>query len=232
MRPIAIIPARGGSKRIPRKNIYKIDGVPLLGILIEKLFSFQYFEKIYVSTEDVEIADVATKYGAEIPQLRSHTLADDFTNTEKVIKEFLLQNTFIDPESLVYCIYPHSILLEINDILQASSKLIHSDIDFIISAFSVPSNLIRHSFSVQNGLVKILFPQNNFKRSQDLEQIYVDAGLFYGSKAGNWIKEVNEWFNLKSTFVEIPKSRGIDVDTPQDMEELIKMFRKTKNSAY
>ena len=101
MKRIAIIPARGGSKRIPRKNVVKIRDIPVLGVLIQNLISFDFFDAIYVSTEDNEIADVAKHFGAVVPQLRDSHLADDITPSEVVIKEFLKVNEDISDQTFV-----------------------------------------------------------------------------------------------------------------------------------
>ena len=226
MKKIAIIPARGGSKRIPRKNVVKIRGIPVLGVLIQNLISFDFFDAIYVSTEDNEIADVAKHFGAVVPQLRDSHLADDITPSEVVIKEFLRVNEDISDQTFVYCIYPHSILLQKSDLITAQSKFQSKEIDYVVSGTKINENHFRHSFTVNNDFVNILLPENNYKRSQDLSTVYLDIGMFYAAIALTWVEPGKDWFNAKTKFVEIPNSRGLDVDTPEDLDTLIKKYLK------
>lgn len=226
MKKIAIIPARGGSKRIPRKNVVKIRGIPVLGVLIQNLISFDFFDAIYVSTEDNEIADVAKHFGAVVPQLRDSHLADDITPSEVVIKEFLRVNEDISDQTFVYCIYPHSILLQKSDLITAQSKFQSKELDYVVSGTKINENHFRHSFTVNNDFVNILLPENNYKRSQDLSTVYLDIGMFYAAKALTWVEAGKDWFNAKTKFVEIPNSRGLDVDTPEDLDTLIKKYLK------
>jgi N-acylneuraminate cytidylyltransferase len=226
MKKIAIIPARGGSKRIPRKNVVKIRGIPVLGVLIQNLISFDFFDAIYVSTEDNEIADVAKHFGAVVPQLRDSHLADDITPSEVVIKEFLRVNEDISDQTFVYCIYPHSILLQKSDLITAQSKFQSKEIDYVVSGTKINENHFRHSFTVNNDFVNILLPENNYKRSQDLSTVYLDIGMFYAAKALTWVEAGKDWFNAKTKLVEIPNSRGLDVDTPEDLDTLIKKYLK------
>lgn len=177
---IAIIPARGGSKRIPRKNIKIFHGKPIIAYSIETAFKTELFEEIIVSTEDEEIAEVAIKYGAKVPFFRSIKNADDFSTTADVLVEVLEnyedENKFF---TNACCIYPTAPFITINDLKNGYNKLINENRDTVIP-------IVPFSYSIWRGLeldedekIKMIWPENLNKRSQDLKEVFHDAGQWY-----------------------------------------------------
>ncbi len=176
---IAIITARGGSKRIPRKNIKNFHGKPILAYSIEAAINSGVFDEVMISTEDDEIAEIAKEYGAVFPFRRSEEMADDHAMTIDVIIEVV--NAYIksgkNPES-VCCIYPTAPFVTAEKLKKANSCFENSDVEAVLPVvrFSFPP---QRSFIMSDGLLKYKWPENELKRSQDLEPFYHDAGQFY-----------------------------------------------------
>ena len=226
MRPIVVIPARGGSKRIPKKNISMISGKPAIGLLISKLNSTGLFDEIVVSTDDTEIQKIAIDFGARVSIRKNSVLSDDLTPSEEVIRNYIFENQPIDSLTPIFCIYPLALLIEKNQLSQALKKLTMSPTQFVISAGILEINPLRHSFKVVGPAIEILFPENNLKRSQDLDTAYYDAGMFYLAHANTWVDASKYWFNNNSQIVVIPPEDCIDVDNPKDLEKLRKRYEE------
>jgi len=220
MKPLVIIPARGGSKRIPRKNIVDINGQTALSILILKLKEMDLFEEIVVSTSDEEISGIALQYGAVVANRSTASLSDDITPSEEVVRDFIFQNNLFNSETPIICVYPLALLLTKESIQEALSHLEESPDKFVISAGKVPVNPLRHTFIMINGSIKVLFPQNNQKRSQDLEATFFDVGMFYLAHPKVWMSEEQYWYNNNARVVIIPDKSCIDVDTEEDLNKL------------
>jgi len=213
---IAVIPARIGSKRIPKKNIKFFNGRPIISYSIEAAISSKLFDKVIVSTDDDEISEIAKHYGADVPFLRPSDLSDDFTGIKEVIRHSI---KWMDDQNWkvfsICCIYATAPLIDPADLIEADLLFNTSQWDFVIaaSAYSYP---VQRSFRLQNfGGLKMLFPNNINKRSQDFETVYHDAGHFCWGNIEAWIDDriiVSE----RSTIVKIPFYRGIDIDTNDD----------------
>ena len=179
MKKIAIITARGGSKRIPRKNIREFCGKPILAYSIEAAVKSGIFDTVMVSTDDEEIAAVAKRYGAEVPFYRSAETANDFATTNDVLLEVLAEYERRGEKfDLGVCIYPTAPFVnekKLHDGLEIFGK---SGADALVSVvkFSFPP---QRGFVVDNGLIKYQYPQYERTRSQDLEPIYHDCGQLY-----------------------------------------------------
>ena len=226
MRPIVVIPARGGSKRIPKKNISIISGKPALGLLISKLENTGLFDEIVVSTDDASIQKIALDYGARVSIRKSPVLSDDITPSEEVMRNYIFENQLIDRMTPVFCIYPLAVLIEKNHLTEALSRLTTSPTQFVISAGILEINPLRHSFKILGSEIEILFPENNLKRSQDLDLVYYDAGMFYLAHANTWLDVSKYWFNNNAQTVVISPEDCIDVDSPKDLEKLRKRYKK------
>lgn len=180
MKNIAIIPARGGSKRIPRKNIKLFMGKPIIAYSIEVAQKSNLFDEIMVSTEDEEIAGIALQYGANVPFMRSIKAANDFAPTADVIIEVL--NTYASMGKtfdIVSCIYPTAPFVSKELLHEAYNKLITYQLNsiFPLVAFSHP---IQRSLTInESGFVEMKKPEYLNSRSQDLATTYFDAGQFY-----------------------------------------------------
>jgi N-acylneuraminate cytidylyltransferase len=215
---IAIIPARGGSKRIPRKNIKVFCGQPMIAWSIQAAIKSNCFDKIIVSTDDEKIAEVARNYGAETPFVRPPELSNDHAGTIPVIAhaiEWQSQNSIA--ASKVCCIYATAPFIQARDIKHGLTVLQSSGADY---AFSVTS----YAFPIQRAIritaekrLEMFQPEHFNTRSQDLEEAWHDAGQFYWGKAQAWI-EGKPLFSRDGVPVQLPRYRVQDIDTAQDWE--------------
>ena len=175
---LCIIPARGGSKRIPKKNIKEFLGKPIIAYSIEMALQTGLFEEVMVSTDDLEIAEIAKSYGAKVPFLRSKETSDDFATTMAVIKEVLETYKENGKEfDAVCCVYPTAVLSNARDIQNGYELLEHANVVLPVTEFSFPP---LRSFRIsENGFADFRFPEHMNSRSQDLEPWYHDAGQWY-----------------------------------------------------
>lgn len=220
MKPLVVIPARGGSKRIPRKNIVDINGQSALSILILKLKEMNLFEEIVVSTNDEEISGIALQNGAVVANRSRASLSNDVTPSEEVVRDYIFQNNLDTSEIPILCIYPLALLLTKENIEEALTYLKESPSKFVISAGKVPINPLRHTFLITSQSIDVLFPQNNEKRSQDVETSFFDVGMFYLAYPKVWMSKDEYWYNNNARVVIIPDESCIDVDTEEDLKKL------------
>ncbi len=212
---VAIIPARGGSKRIPHKNIKAFCGKPLIAYSIEVAKQSQLFEKIVVSTDDEAIATVARTYGADVPFMRPSELSDDFTGTGAVV-EHTLKTLTAHGESFDFActIYATAPLLQAQYLIEGFEALRESDAVNAFSATSMPYPIWR-SFKITDTKRCEMFWKENFsKRSQDLEEAYHDAGQFYWHNLHKKAHDV--MFGSESIPIILPRHLVQDIDTPED----------------
>ena len=213
---IAVIPARGGSKRIPRKNVKEIGGKPAIAYPIELARNSQLFDRVIVSTDDSEIAEVAIKYGAEVPFIRSTKLSDDYSTTMDVIADSVQQLNLEDSEFLC-CIYPVTPLLRIERLQEALKLLKSNSWDYVFSA-SEYTTPIERSFRKENsGLINFNFPSFVSTRTQDIEKSFYDSGQFYFGKVEAW-RMKRQVLSGNSTFLELDKNEVFDIDEISDWE--------------
>lgn len=186
---LAIIPARGGSRRIPRKNIKEFLGKPIIAYSIEAALQSQLFNEVMVSTDDNGIAEVAKKYGAAIPFLRSKENADDYATTADVILEVLDEYTKSGYEfKYLCCIYPTAPFVTANKLIDSFNLLIERGADSVVPVvkFSYP---IQRAFRINsNDQLEYIWPENINRRSQDLEPVFHDVGQFYWMKSGAFLQ--------------------------------------------
>ncbi|HEX5792518.1 MAG TPA: pseudaminic acid cytidylyltransferase [Rheinheimera sp.] len=213
---VAIIPARGGSKRIPRKNIKPFCGQPMLAYPIQAARQSGCFDRILVSTDDDEIASIARRYGAEVPATRPAELADDHTGTSAVIRyelaQLLQQGSAI---SHCCCLYATTPLLTATLLQQAWQQLSNApELNYVFSA-------ARFSFPIQRALlitaqgVAPFDPASIGKRSQDLAPTFHDAGQFYWGRTDAWLGN-KPVFGDNSKMLVLPDHLVQDIDTPDD----------------
>ena len=210
MKNIAIITARGGSKRIPRKNIKEFMGKPMLVYAIDAAKQAGIFEEIMVSTDDLEIAEIAQKYGAKVPFMRSEKTANDYATTYDVLKEVISEYKKLGHEfDNICCIYPCVPFL--------TGEILHTAFDeFIKSGADRLTPVVKYSFPIQRafkvnkeGFLEYREPENASKRSQDLEPMYHDVGMFYFYK-------YNKLDSQKIAMSEMDESSIQDIDTEDD----------------
>jgi len=230
-RCVAIIPARGGSKRIIGKNIKYFFGKPIISYSIENAKKSQLFDKIIVSTDDMGIKRVAEQYGAEVPFIRPKELSDDLTNTKAVIDhtlEWLLKNG----EQYDYCctIYATAPLLRTQYLIEGYNKLKKSDAKNSFSATEMPYPIQRCFKIVQENRCEMFTPENYNMRSQDFEKAYQDAGQFYWTNLHETV--YNEMmFSEISIPIILPRFLVQDIDTLEDwkMAEIMYEILQGKN---
>ncbi|EGR0671304.1 pseudaminic acid cytidylyltransferase [Vibrio vulnificus] len=215
---IAIIPARGGSKRIPRKNIKAFHGKPMIAYSIEAALASGCFDKVIVSTDDEEIAAVAVDHGAEVPFLRPAEISDDYATTMDVMAHAIhcCQSEGWDVEA-VCCLYATAPFVLPEDLQQGYALLRDSNVQFTFSATSFPFPIQRAIKLDEFGSVSMFSPENEKVRSQDLEEAYHDAGQFYWGKASAFLAKLSI-FSPHSKAVLLPRNRVQDIDTPEDWE--------------
>lgn len=211
---VAIIPARGGSKRIPRKNIKNFFGKPLIAYSIEIAIQSKLFDKVIVSTDDKEIAKIANNYGAETPFLRPEELSDDFTGTGDVIEHTLRYLNSMG-FSYDYCctIYATAPLLQKQYLIKGFHELHKSNAHQAFSVTSMPFP-IQRTFKIVNNRCKMFQPENFYSRSQDLEEAYQDAGQFYWENLNNSFNDIP--FGKDSIPILLPRYLVQDIDTIED----------------
>lgn len=221
---IAVIPARGGSKRIPRKNIRLFGDKPMLAHPVSTALQSGVFDRVVVSTDDPEIADVAREYGAEVPFIRPAELSDDFVNTGAVLAHATqwMRSHGWAPEALC-CIYATAPFLMADDLIKGWEQFKSGQWDMVFSATTFPFPIQRAFRMLPDGGVAMFQPEYLFSRSQDLEEAYHDAGQFYWAGGDVW-ESGKAVFGEKSVPIILPRWRVQDIDTPEDWQRAEMMW--------
>lgn len=222
---VAVIPARGGSKRIPRKNIKLFYGKPIIAWSIEAALESGCFDEVIVSTDDKEIAEVAKAWGASVPFLRPTELSNDYAGTIPVIKHaiewFLKQGVTPD---FICCLYATAPFITGCDLIDGFNTLKKSNSDYSFSITSYPFPIQRAVKLNQDRQVEMFQPDHLNTRSQDLEEAYHDAGQFYWGKSSAWMAN-KPVFSHFSSAVILPRYRVQDIDTLEDWRHAELMYR-------
>jgi pseudaminic acid cytidylyltransferase len=218
MNNVAIITARGGSKRIPRKNIRPFLGKPIIAYVIEAALQSGLFAEVMVSTDDLEIADVAQQYGAAVPFMRSEANADDFATTTDVLLEVLTDYERTGKDyNYGCCLYPTASFVTPTLLQQAFDKLITAGFDTVypIQPFGFP---VQRAVALNNeGRVEWLQPEYRSTRSQDLARAYHDAGQFYFFRTEP-LRQNRQIIGPNAGGVVISEMQAHDIDTEQDWQ--------------
>lgn len=225
---IAIIPARGGSKRIPRKNIRLFAGKPIIAYSIEAAKASGLFDKIIVSTDDEEIAEVSREYGADVPFMRPKELADDHTGTNAVVKhaiEWALGAGH--PVQYACCIYATAPFVQGQLLRKGYELLVETGRDFSFSMTSYVFPIWRSLRLTAQGGVEPIWPENIPTRSQDLEEAYHDAGQFYWGRIEAFLADAPV-FSEDSVPVILPRHLVQDIDTLEDWKRAELMYKVWK----
>jgi len=226
---VAVIPARGGSKRIPRKNIKEFHGLPLIAYSIKAALESKLFAKVIVSTDDEEIAKVAREHGAEVPFIRPEELSDDFADTGDVVKHALKYLKKTGEEFDYVCtIYATAPFLQAKYLIEGYEKLEASDAINSFSATSMPFPIWRTFKIDKNGRCEMFWRENFSKRSQDLEEAFQDAGQFYWSKLNKRSSDI--MFGKDSIPIILPRYLVQDIDTLEDWKRAEYMYEVIKES--
>lgn len=214
---LAVIPARGGSKRIPRKNIKPFAGKPMIGYAIDAARLAGIFDHVVVSTDDDEIAAIARAGGAEVPFVRPAPLADDHTPTVPVIAHAIAACDALGWHAeQVCCIYPGVPLIRVDDIVQALHRLEEGGSSYAFPVTPFPSPIQRALRRDADGTTRPFDPRHVGTRTQDLEPAYHDAGQFYWGLRQAWLAGLNIHANGRT--IVLPEWRVVDIDTPADWE--------------
>lgn len=221
---IAIIPARGGSKRIPRKNIREFCGRPMIAWSISAALESKLFDHVIVSTDDDEIADVARYEGAEVPFLRPPELADDHTVTRAVVNHAIGEaETIYGPIDYVSCVYATAPFLRSRDMSEAFDLLLKSNANFVFTATEYPFPIQRAFRCKPDHRLEMFQPEHRLTRSQDLEPAYHDAAQFYWGRTQAFVGEIPMFSGHSIPFL-LPRNRVIDIDTQDDWDLAELMF--------
>lgn len=228
---IAIIPARGGSKRIPRKNVKEFCGKPIIAWSIEAAKASGCFDRIIVSTDDSEIADVAREWGAAVPFRRPAELADDYTGTLPVVRhavEWL--GAHENPVDYACCLYATAPFVSPQDLRKGWELIRYASCSYAFSVTSYAFPIQRAIRITESGSVAMFSPEHLNARSQDLEEAWHDAGQFYWGTAQAW-QEERPIFGEGSVPVKLPRHRVQDIDTPEDWARAEWLFRAMQSEA-
>ena len=229
---VVIIPARGGSKRIPQKNIRPFCGQPMLAYPIQAALNSGVVDKVVVSTDDADIAALARSYGAETPFMRRAELADDYTGILDVIRDAIVQLQQLGWQlNACSCIYATTPLLDSERIASAYNKLLQTQADYVFTA-------TRFSFPIQRALIQTLdggvepFDKASiFKRSQDLVETYHDAGQLYWALPETWLDSSKPIFGSGSRMLLLPDYLVQDIDTPEDWHRAELLYQLLQQEA-
>jgi len=225
MKNLAIIPARGGSKRIPHKNIKKFLGKPIIAYSIEIAIESGLFDKVMVSTDDEEIANVALKYGAKVPFIRSLSNSDDNATIADVINEVLdFYESKHELPSIICCLFATAPFITKNMLIHGYNKIVKENFSssFTIQKFDYP--ILRALKKNKNGYLEMIWKEHLNTRSQDLPPAYHDAGQFYFAKVNSFLEE-GTFFTKKSTGIELSNVEAIDIDTEEDWKFAEQLFK-------
>jgi pseudaminic acid cytidylyltransferase len=213
---IAIIPARGGSKRIPRKNIKLFHGLPVIAYAIKAAKESEIFEEVFVSTDDEEIADIAISFGASVPWMRPKELSDDYATTVSVMQDAVNKLKLnLDNLENVCCIYPATPLLKPIFLSNGLEILENGGWNYVfagVRSHRPPQRFF--SLGTSQG-VEMLFSEFEMTRTQDLAHFYHDAGQFYWGRKSSWECGL-PIFSSQSTILQIPSDSAVDIDSPED----------------
>tara|TARA_B110000503_G_C6954902_1_gene332566 strand:+ start:71 stop:754 length:684 start_codon:yes stop_codon:yes gene_type:complete len=221
---IAIIPARGGSKRILRKNIKIFNGKPVIAWAIIAAQKSKIFDIILVSTDDDEIKSVAEKYGAIVPFIRPANIADAHTPTVPVISHAVKEiDRLYQYVEYACCIYPCNPFLLVSDLVKAFDMIKSTGVDFVYPIVEYPHSVFRSMRKSTNGNMDFLYPEYELTRTQDLEKTFHDAGQFYWGKAESW-RELKK-MHTDGLGIEIPSYRVVDIDTEDDWKRAELLFK-------
>jgi N-acylneuraminate cytidylyltransferase len=225
---IAVIPARGGSKRIPRKNIRPFCGKPIMAYSIDAALATGLFTSVIVSTDDEEIAETARKHGADVPFMRPAKLSDDMTGTTPVFRhavQWCLDNG--NEIEAACCIYATAPFTTPGDIKKGFAALDTAPASFSITTFPYP--IYRGLERADTGTVSLIWPEHRLTRSQDLPEAYHDCGQFYWATK-DFLLDGKEFMDGEAAGIPVPRHRVQDIDTEEDWIRAEAMYRALRET--
>jgi pseudaminic acid cytidylyltransferase len=215
---VAVIPARGGSKRIPKKNIKTFYGKPMIAWSIEAAVNSGIFDKVIVSTDNEEISNISLEYGAEVPFIRPDEISDDYAVTTEVIAHSAnwFKKEGLEVESIT-CIYATAPFLDVEDLIEGINIFESESWEYVFTVTDFAAPIFRAFRQTQSGGLEMYYPEFFETRSQDLPQALHDAGQFYIARPTTWVKN-KRIFDKNSRPLIIPRYRVQDIDTEEDWE--------------
>ena len=225
---IAVIPARGGSKRIPKKNIKDFCGKPMISYSIEAALNSNIFNEVIVSTDSKEIAQVAIEHGAKVPFMRPADISDDYASTGDVMSHAISwAKSNYSVLTSACCIYATAPFITKEDLLKAFKIFEQNDWFYVFSATSYPFPIQRAIRRKNSGGIEMFQPNHFSTRSQDLEKSYHDAGQFYFGTVDAWLQK-EQIFQKNSEIIVLPRWRVQDIDEKEDWIFAEKLFEVQK----
>lgn len=226
---VAIIPARGGSKRIPRKNIRDFCGHPILSYPIRTALDSGLFARVIVSTDDPEVAAIARHYGAEAVD-RPHELADDHASLGEVMAHEARRLADTDEPEFICFLLATAVFVSIDVLARGASLMRDGRFDHVLTAVPFPAPVQRSFVCTPAGGTRMLMPEMYSMRSQDLEQAYHDAGQCYWGRTRCFINPGADYFNERTTIIPMDHRLTVDIDTPEDWEIAKIRFRQANGN--
>lgn len=227
---LAVIPARGGSRRIPRKNIKNFGGLPMIAWSIQAAIKSKCFDRIIVSTDDAEIAEIAVEQGADVPFVRPSSLSDDYATTIPVIAHAInWQNGHGEHVSEACCLYATAPFVQADDLQRGLRVLQSTELDYAFPITTYPFPIQRAIRITADQRVEMFQPAYLNTRSQDLEEAWHDAGQFYWGKAEAWQLH-KPIYGPRTATLTLPRHRVQDIDTPEDWERAELIFECLKTT--
>lgn len=221
-----LIPARGGSKRIPNKNLQQVGGLPLIAHTVRSALNSGIFKAVYVSTDSEQIADISIEFGALVPELRASHLSDDDTPTRTVIADFIMRHPNLqDDDSVIVCMYPFAFLLTDQVLCSARKRfeLLADNSRYLVSIKKYPHPIQRAFSLTHEGYLEPVNKDALEARTQDIPDNFHDAGQFYFARSKTWLNDQSVLANAYG--FEIPKYAAVDVDDMDDLEELRRIYQ-------
>lgn len=220
VRTVALIPARGGSKRIPRKNIRPFHGRPMIAWVIDAARRSALFDRIVVSTDDDEIAAIARAHGALTPFVRGAELSGDHAGTTEVVQD-AARRLALPGDAALCCLYATAVLVQPED-LRAGFEVLAGQRERYVIPVCPYATPIQRAYRLDGGLLRPFWPEQMPRRSQDLEPAYFDAGQFYWARVDTWLSPLRPWDGALP--LVLPATRVCDIDTPDDWHRAEAMF--------
>ena len=217
----AIIPARGGSRRIARKNVRPLEGQPVILRVIQLLQNSGIFDRICVSTDDPEITELSQAAGCEVPFLRTAELSSDIASIVEVVVDFYQRAAKAEDISCV--VFPTCALLNQAKLLEGSNRFLSGRYNFVMGVAAFESSPLRSWIEQEPGVISLSMPQYLDTRTQDLPRSFYDCGQMYWSRLEGWQTFRNP-LGLRMGYVEFKKNEFVDVDTEEDWAELERLF--------
>ena len=210
---VAVIPARGGSKRVPRKNVLPLGGRPLIAWTVDACLASSCFDRVVVSTDDTEVADIATAAGAEVPFVREASISDDHTPLAPVMADAVRRLELADTDAAC-CVYPTSVGLRPADLRAGAELLAEAGAPYVVAVVRYAHPIQRALLLADDGGLTMADPTLALTRTQDLEPRWHDAGQFVWGRAAAWLDETPVLTSARG--IEIPAWRVVDLDTEDD----------------